>query len=41
MTSHPLVPFFKAMIEKRQDQIPDERFLKTEKKKNKGQQRPK
>ena len=34
MTSHPLVQVFEAMMEKQQ--IPDERFLMTKKKKKNG-----
>jgi hypothetical protein len=35
MTSNPLGQVFEAMIDKRQDQIPDEGFLITKKKKKK------
>jgi hypothetical protein len=42
ITSHPLGQVFEAMMEKRQDQIPDEGFLMTKKKKKKwSEQRPK
>jgi hypothetical protein len=35
ITSHPLGQVFEAMMEKRQDQIPDEGFLMTKKKEEK------
>jgi len=35
-TSHPLGQVFEAMMEKRQDQIPDEGFLMTRKKRRKN-----
>ena len=43
MTSHPLGEDFKTMMEKRQDQITDEGFLKEKKKRRKkmSQQKPK
>jgi len=35
ITSNPLVQVFEAMMEKRQDQIPDEGFLMTKKRRKK------
>jgi len=42
ITSHPLDQVFEAMMEKRQDQIPDEGFLMIKKRRKKwSNQRPK